>query len=359
MKSTGIKSKREEIPKELNEIIAKIVEEIGVERIYLNRGTNRHAFIYRLNIITNLIQKDFPEQIRPVINSILRQYPDYSYRVFVFSYTYNEISQGNLYFLNNCRENDLVYKEDNVNIIRTYSDGEPTKVYEEIKQNFKRDMSRMKSFKKGVHYFKKQKNLAQSAFMLHQTFEQGYRILERFICGKVKICHSIKSHQAYVLKSLSKLDGTFQIESDLDSKLLDLLEEAYSSARYTNTYDITKNEIEQLSQKLGLFIKEIKFWFNQELSVFEKNMINDEMGTHSEQFIEESNKNYKPEHLVRKLEFENSFQMLCMVKSLMVLSVTCLHDDVDPPIQVYGFHYNINEVLQLAIKLLPLKETSP
>tara|TARA_R110000868_G_scaffold38010_3_gene133617 strand:+ start:523 stop:1632 length:1110 start_codon:yes stop_codon:yes gene_type:complete len=359
MESTGIESKGEEIPKELNEIIAKIVEEIGVERIYLNRGTNRHAFIYRLNIITKLIQKDFPEQIRPVINSILRQYPDYSYRVFVFSYTYNEISQGNLYFLNNCRENDLVYKEDNVNIIRTYSDGEPTKVYEEIKQDFKRDMSRMKSFKKGVHYFKTQKNLAQSAFMMHQTFEQGYRILERFICGKVKICHSIKSHQAYVLKSLSKLEGTFLIESDLDCKLLDLLEDAYSSARYTNTYDITKNEIEQLSQKLGLFIKEIKFWFNQELSVFEKNIINDELNYHSKQTLETSNKHYESDYLVRKFEFDNSCEMLCKAKSLMILCVTCLQDDVSPPMNVYGFNYSIMEILQLAIELLPIKETSP
>lgn len=356
METTEIKPKTVEVPKGLNEIITKIIGDIGVERIYLNRGTDRHAFTYRLNIITTLVQKDFSEQISPVINSILEQYPEYSYRVFVSNYAYYEIAKGNLYFLNNCHERDLVYKTDNDNLLKTYNDLEPNELTEKIKNRFKRDMSRIKSFKKGVHYFKTQKSLAQSAFMVHQTFEQGYRILEGFICGRVKICHSIKNHQTYVLKSLGKLDGTFQIESDSDSKLLDLLEDAYSSARYTNDYDITMNEIEQLSQKLGLFIKEIKFWFNHELSVFEKNITDDEVAKHLEKSIEEPN--HETDYLVRKFEFDSSFEMLCMARSLMVVCATCLQDDVAPPMHVNGFDHSINEVLQLAIKLLPIKETS-
>jgi len=356
METTAIKPKRGEVPKGLNEIITKIIGDIGVERIYLNRGTGRHAFTYRLNIITTLVQKDFSEQISPVINSILEQYPEYSYRVFVSNYAYYEIAKGNLYFLNNCHEMDLVYKTDNDNLLKTYNDLEPNELTEKIKNSFKRDMSRMKSFKKGVHYFKTQKNLSQSAFMMHQTFEQGYRILEGFICGRVKICHSIKNHQTYVLKSLNKFDGTFQIESDSDCKLLDLLEDAYSSARYTNNYNIGKQEIEQLSQKLGLFIKEIKFWFNHELSVFDKNITAGEVAKHSEQAIEETN--HETDYLVRKFEFDSSFEMLCRAKSMMNLCLVCLQEDVDPPEGVH-LDFDIQTTLEFAIQLLPIKETSP
>lgn len=358
METKAINPKSGKTPKGLNEIIFKIVEKIDVERIYLNRGTKKHAFTYRLNIILKLVHKDLSEQIRPVIDSIFEQYPNYSYRVFVSSYAYYEIAKGNLYFLNNCHEKDLVYKTDNNNLLKTYTDVEPSKLSEKIKNNFKRDMSRMKSFKKGIHYFKMQKNLAQSAFMMHQAFEQGYRILEGFVCGRVKISHSIKNHQTYVLKSLHKLDGAFQIESNSDNKLLDLLEDAYSSARYTNDYDITKNEMELLSQKLGLFFKEIKYWFNHELWVFEKSMTNDEVTYHPEQALEEPS-HYKPDYLVRKFEFDNSYEMLCVAKALMIVCATCLQDDVAPPMHVNGFDHSINEVLQLAIKLLPLAETSP
>ncbi|SFT07709.1 hypothetical protein SAMN04487906_2809 [Zhouia amylolytica] len=358
METEDIKTRTGEAPKGLNEIIAKIVEEIEVEHIYLNRGTDRHAFTYRLNIITRVAQNDISEQIRPLLNSILQQYPDYCHRVFTFTYACNEIAQGNLYFINNCHESDLVYKANIDSLQMAYPNGEPSKLYENIKKDFKRDMSRMKSFKKGVHYFKAQKRLPQSAFMVHQTFEQGYRILERFICGKVKICHSIKNHQTYVLKTLSKLEGTFQIESNLDSKLLDLLDDAYSSARYTNSYDISKQEIEQLSQKLGLFIKEIKFWFRHELSVFEQNITEEELDHRPKQVLKPPTNQKEPEYLFRKLEFDNSFEMLCMAKSLMIVCATCLQDDVAPPMHVNGFDYSINEVLQLAVKLLPMRETS-
>lgn len=196
--------------------------------------------------------------------------------------------------------------------------------------------------------------------MLHQTFEQGYRILERFICGRVKICHSIKNHQSYVLKTLDKIGGMFQTESDVDSRLLDLLEDAYSSARYTHGYRITKNELEQLSQRLSLFTKDIKALFHRELSIFKNNIDNGIFDYNKEQALEPPNEQRATtEPFVRRLEFDSSFEMLCTAKSLLLLGVTCLQKDVEPPLHVNGFDYNIAEVLQLAIELLPLKETSP
>ena len=46
---------KEEIPvEELNEIIAKIVEEIEVARIYLNKGTDRHTLAFRFKFIITL-----------------------------------------------------------------------------------------------------------------------------------------------------------------------------------------------------------------------------------------------------------------------------------------------------------------
>ena len=150
----------------------------------------------------------------------------------------------------------------------------------------------------------------------------------------------------------------FLAESDMETRLLDLLEEAYSSARYTHSYRITEIELDQLSQKLGLFIKEIKFLFSEELLVLKEIIMHDEINSYLKHPLEKITNNHESDYLVRKFEFENPFEMLCMAKSLMVLSVTCLQDDVAPPMEVEGFQYNIMEVLQMAIELLPLKETS-
>ncbi len=354
METTNIEHKTGETPEGLNEIISKILEVIEVERIYLSKGASYHSFIFRLNIIIKPSQKDNIEDIRPAVNLIFKQYPDFSYCVFAFNYASNQIEQGNLYFLNNCHEKDLVYKITHNNTIWNYPIGEPTQLVEKIKQDFKRDMSRMKSFKKGVHYFKTEKNLSQSAFMMHQTFEQGYRILEGFICGKIKICHSIKNHQTYVLKSLNELESMFLVESDAEIRLLELLEEAYSSARYTHNFEITEKELEQLSQKLGLLIKEIKFLLNEELIVFEETKIKDKSEQTTEKLINDNELDYH----VREFRFYDSFEMLCKARSMMLLSVTCLQTDVQPPMNVNCFHEEIREVLEFAIELLPLKEIS-
>ncbi|WP_428740178.1 hypothetical protein [Tenacibaculum sp.] len=359
MGATSVENREGDDPKQLNEIIAKIVEAIDVEGIYLNKVTCHHSFRYRINIIMGRSHKVDIEHIMPVIKSIFLDYEDFSYRAFTFSHAQSELLCGNLYFLNNCHEKYLVYKTTQNISIWNYPKEEPPKLFEKIKQDFKRDMSRMKSFKKGIQFFRAQRNLSQSAFMVHQTFEQGYRVLERFICGKTKICHSIKNHQTYVLNSLNELQGMFLPESDAETGLLDLLEDAYSSARYNHSYKITEKELDQLSQKLGLFIKEIKFQFNEELSVFMETMAHNDMDSCSEHPLKEPTNNHESDSLVRKLEFDTPFEMLCMAKSLMVLSMTCLQDDVAPPVQLNGFHHDIMEVLQLAIELLPLKETSP
>ncbi|USD24584.1 hypothetical protein [Flagellimonas marinaquae] len=341
-------------------IIDKITQELEIDCIHLNRGRDGHLFKNRLDILARPSQRDFPEQVRPVIDAIMKPYPDVGYSVFATNYARKEAQEGNLYFLNNCNRNSIVYKNGGDNSPIILPDMEPTKLYETARREFKRNMARMKSFRKGASYFRELGNLPQSAFMLHQTFEQGYRILERFICGRTKICHSIKNHQGYVLKMLDKFGGTFQMESDMDSKLLDLLEDAYSSARYTHSYTITKNELEQLSQKLSFFTKDIKTLFHRELSIFKRNIDNG-IFNHKEELdlVTPNAHRTKAEPYVRRLEFDNSFEMLCKARSLLLLGVTCLQEDVEPPLHVNGFDYNIVEVLQLAIELLPLKETSP
>ncbi|SDF59128.1 hypothetical protein [Cellulophaga baltica] len=358
METTNLNNLRPESPKQLQQIIIQLIKVIAVERMYLNKGDADHSFAWRLNIILKLSRQHTIEAIRPVIQEVFSKYDDFVYRIFSFSHVQQELQQANLYFLNNCHDKDLVYKTNVDHLIWGY----PIKIsqrIETINQNFKRELSRMNSFKKGIHYFKTEKNFAQSAFMMHQTFEQGYRILEQFLCGTVKICHSIKNHQSYVLKTLKEQESMFLVESAIEIRLLDVLEDAYCSARYAQDYKITEKELDQLSQKLGVFIKEIKELFHKEKEIFKSISLKEELNFYSEKSIDASKIEKEKEYNVRSLEFHNSFEMLCRARSMMLLCVTCLQSDVQPPMRVNGFHEDIREVLELAIELLPLREISP
>lgn len=281
MGTISIKKTIEDNQEQLTKIIADIIAIVEVKRMYLTKGTPHHSFANQINIILKLSAKESIASILPVFQKVFSNQDIFSFRVFSFAYAQEQLLEGNLYFLNNCHPDNLVYQTNHENFIWSYPKRVSGDLVEKIKQNFKRDMSSMKSFTSGMHYFRKENKLTQSAFMIHQSFEQGYRILESFLCGRIKVCHSIKNHQAYVLKSLKDLESMFDVTSTAEMELLDLLEEAYTKARYCPNYRITEKQLDQLHYKLGIFVKEISFHFHREMTILKEVLLEETIASYS------------------------------------------------------------------------------
>ena len=162
-------------PTELKAIVLKIIEVVDVERIYLSKGTEENPFKYIMTIITNLMP----------ITTIFEDYPSYKYSFFSLQYVNQELHQGNLYFHNHCLDKYLVYKDTSSSapwVLRTL---DLERVYQKLKSRFKRDISKVKSFKKGIKFYLNRKDYPQAAFMVHQTYELTYRMFESFITGTI------------------------------------------------------------------------------------------------------------------------------------------------------------------------------
>ncbi len=281
METNTIENNTEKAQEQLTKIITDIIAIVEVESMYLIQGTLHHSYTCQINIILKLSTKESITCLLPVIQKVFSNQDTFSFRVFSFAYAQEQLLEGNLYFLNNCHPDNLVYQTNHENFIWSYPKRVSRDLIEKIKQNFKRDMSSMKSFISGMHYFRKENKLTQSAFMIHQSFEQGYRILERFVSGRIKVCHSIKNHQAYVLKSLKDLESMFDVTSTAEMELLDLLEEAYTKARYCPNYKITEKQLDQLHYKLGIFVKEISFHFHREITIFKEVLLEETIASYS------------------------------------------------------------------------------
>ncbi|PCE62401.1 HEPN domain-containing protein, partial [Sediminicola luteus] len=184
------------------------------------------------------------------------------------------LQQANLFFLNHCHADKLVYISDKKDCTWAYPEQNIQAVCEKAKSRFKREIEKVRTFRKGVQFFKGQGHLRESAFMLHQSYELAYRLLEPMVCGSLKVCHSIKNHQAFVLKSISPIKGMFMVESESESALLDILDNAYSAARYSDGFKVSENEIVRLSQKLGHFIKGVKRLHEMQLDRFKETVMN-------------------------------------------------------------------------------------
>ncbi|GAA4886926.1 hypothetical protein GCM10023311_08180 [Flaviramulus aquimarinus] len=371
-------------PKELEGIVLKINTLLDVERIYLSQGTERNPFKYRMTIITSLLPRGIATQIQPVITSIFEDYPDYKYSFFSLQYVNQELHQGNLYFHNHCLDKYLVYKDTSLNAPWVLKTLDLEKVYEKAKTRFKRDISKVKSFKKGVKFYLNRKDHPQAAFMVHQTYELTYRMLESFITGSVKICHSISNHESYVEGYITPLKGVFSKHSEADKTLLKLLDDAYGSSRYTHHYTITEQEMQALNLRVSLFIKEVIRLFNQELLKFQNEVYYNatnitEANCPIKKTKKNSNKNYKKLKRIKELSKEN-FKLLTPIggkhngyylnyvrvydyvelfstlKSMLNVSILALEGQQDLTLHIKNIESDVKTVLEFAKKLIPFEE---
>jgi len=368
-------------PKELKAIVLKIIEVMDVERIYLNEGTEENPFKYSMTIITNLMPKEIASQIQPVIKSIFEDYSDFKYAFFSLQYANQELHQGNLYFHNHCLDKYLIYKDTSSSapwVLRTlYLE----KVYQKAKSRFKRDISKIKSFKKGIKFYLNRKDYPQAAFMVHQTYELTYRILESFIAGNVKICHSISNHQTYIEGYITPLKGTYSKHSEAENTLLKLLDDAYASSRYTHHYTITEQDLQTLNLRASLFVKEVIRLFNQELLKFQNEVYCNaksivEVNPSKKPHKEKSNRKLKKIKALIKKDFKlltpigdkydgyylnyvrvyDYVELFSTLKSMLNVSILALENQQDLTLHIKDKESDVKHVLEFAKNLIPKEE---
>ena len=368
-------------PKGLKAIVLKIIEVVDVERIYLSKGTEENPFKYSITIITNLMPREVATQIQPVITTIFEPYPNYKYAFFSLQYVNQELHQGNLYFHNHCLDKYLVYKDTRSNAPWVLKTVDLERVYEKAKTRFKRDISKVKSFKKGIKFYLNRKDYPQAAFMVHQTYELAYRMFESFIAGSVKICHSISNHQTYIEGYITSLKGTYSKHSETDKTLLKLLDEAYASSRYTHNYTITEKDLRTLNLRVSLFIKEVIRLFNQELLKFQNEVYYNatnitEANCPIKKLKKKSNKKLKKIKELSKENFKlltpiggknNGYylnyvrvydyvELFSTLKSMLNVSILALEGQQDLTLHIKNKESDVKNVLEFAKNLIPIEE---
>ena len=357
---------------------------MDVERIYLSKGTKGNPFKYNMIIITSLIPREIANQIQPVITTIFENYANYKYSFFSLQYVNQELHQGNLYFHNHCLDKYLVYKDTSSNapwVLRTL---DFEKVYQKAKSRFKRDMSKVKSFKKGIKFYLNRKDYPQAAFMVHQTYELTYRMFESFLTGSIKICHSICNHQTYIEGYITQLKGMYSKNLETDKTLLKLLDDAYASSRYTHHYTITEKELQTLNLRVSLFIREVNRLFNQELlklqnEVYYNSTNITEVNCPIEKSKKNPNKRLNRLKKIKGLSKENFkllspkggknngyylnyvrvydyVELFSTLKSMLNVSILALEGQQDLTLHIKNKESDVKNVLEFAKNLIPIEE---
>lgn len=240
---------------ELNELINRTVGLINPDRIYLTHYEHHQTCFDELIIVIPNSSTLHILEARALINTIMVRFPAFRFRMFYIDEIKICMKHGSILLFEICRPENLIYQNTKSNSILIHPDLEAEAVLDKTSRNFQKELEKIASFREGADFYISEKNYVFSAFMLHQAIELSYRAAEIIAIGKEKISHNIRGHQKFLTPYLPELSIVFIESDEAEMKLVDLLDDAYRSVRYENSYQISLEQLNLFITKADLINK--------------------------------------------------------------------------------------------------------
>lgn len=371
--------KKKQLHPRIQGLLSDLIKVIpSVVQVYLNKGhEKKNTFKFRWNIIIDAPKSDINNKFLPIIQGLFHYHQEDFHNVFSLVHAKTELANGNLYFNNHCRIEHLIYGDCHIGFPWNHNEVLTNeKFLTNMEADFQKSLKGCLAFQKGFTYFMSDNNLSQAAFMAHQGFELGYRVLEGFLCGKVKICHKIEAHQKFLERSVRRTRGMFDLEDNTEKELLELLDRAYSSARYENSFQMQRDQLDILEQKLECFLDEIRLLFEEELELLktivtsgkktspetqnreEPNLLDTVRQLSEDNFamMRPANRWTKKGYYLNHVYMHNHFSLFCTLRSTLNVCILALDEHCDMTLDIKNIKEDVKTVLEFSKNLVPLEE---
>lgn len=242
---------------ELEKILEKIVEAVQPERIYLK---GRSFFI----VLSSASQKSFA-LCRSCIEALGIQ-ADYHYSFINSCQAEDYLLQGHFFYSSLFIKENLVYENGGSTLPLPVVRRMEVMKFQALSA-FRHGYHRACWFLKGAGYFVSNRELGLGAFMLHQSAEQALRTMVQVIKGEDVRTHSLSELKQH-LKKYAFTSELLAGSTDRNQYLLDRLEKAYSSSRYSCCYCIDEETVRELLLQVRRLLEDLKQMFGELLEQY-------------------------------------------------------------------------------------------
>lgn len=185
---------------------------------------------------------------------------------------YKLLKQGHIFYNTACIESNLIYKKSTEELWVEIDSTLFEAGIKEAKILFESGMAKAKHFYCSAQHFIADEVYDMAMFMLQQTCELTYRCLLKVLRSRDVKCHSPIVLRKHIKRFAPEVIGVFSAQEEEEIAYLQLLEEAYVKARYTQQYTVEQSLISQLNQGVGLLQQKAKNLFNNKIQVLSKQM---------------------------------------------------------------------------------------
>lgn len=248
----------EQVPAEADNIkplIQFIVAAIAPAKIYMMKHpdtdtTSKDKYIDLLIVISPKNDTPFLE-LQPILDMAYLQDWRVSCSLHSEGNIIDGLRNGHVFYSLQCVQENLVYDDKANNYPVT-----PPEILQEIKNQaylkFEQNFMKALDFSESAAYLHENNAPRITAFMLHQGAELTFRGILQSLNGYDKKTHEIRLLKKLVRRCAPQLCNIFPDDSEEEKRILDVLENAYSHARYDNDFQIPEEDLTVLFEKVTL-----------------------------------------------------------------------------------------------------------
>tara|TARA_E500000318_G_scaffold102506_2_gene106865 strand:- start:2287 stop:2853 length:567 start_codon:yes stop_codon:yes gene_type:complete len=168
----------------------------------------------------------------------------------------------------------------------------------------------------------------------------------------------------------------FNLEDNTERELLELLDRAYSSSRYENSFHIERGQLDILEQKLECFLDEIKRLYEEELELLQtaitsvkktsvelqniegSNLLDTIRQLSKENFemMRPANRRTKKGFYLNHVYVHSHFSLFYTLRSTLNVCILALDGQCDMTLDIKNIKEDVKTVLEFAKNLIPLEE---
>lgn len=178
----------------------------------------------------------------------------------------DELKRGNLFFIFNCKETDLVYKNDGQKPVIDIKSIKLKRLIKQTKKRYRMWRSEAVTVGRDFKYHHKNDNLLMAFYVLHQQFRYLFINVSWLLTGEWIPHESIADQQEHVGTFKSSLGKVFDVNIEKERDALEKMDSARNAVQCGKQAEVFDHEsADYVNEKLQWMKKEVETVFLEKI----------------------------------------------------------------------------------------------
>ena len=251
----------------IKKTIKLLLEFIEIDSIYFSQHFEEKVNVGIITIIISENNLYSWDDIYDHAWKIFKSRPEFSFRVYNAEWVKVGLSEGNVFFIMNCSEHELLYSVDDSSSVVILKKVDANRLIKKAKETFYLYFRESGIIGRDLKFHLRCENYSMAAYTMHQQLCSLFISSSWFLTGDWMSCQSLEKMQKKLGKFSSTLGNAFDPNKEEEWFVLEQLENATDAIqRNAEIEPISKETLEAASAKVDWLEKKVRKLFRKNIA---------------------------------------------------------------------------------------------